>query len=251
MNNWQETLLFPVRDAEARKQFLIACLVTLAGFIIPLVPTLILMGYGVKIMRQVIEERKKPAMPEWQGSDWGAMLTDGLRVFGVQITLMLPLLLIMGCGFIFIFSGSLGISAFASADNDSFSAFSLILFFIGLGLTMLFSVLSFPYSIIISAAVPHAVAGSSFTAGFNFREWFPIFRKGLANFILSYFLIMVTSFVFMFVIQFAMITLVLMCIIPFLMIPYTTYITLIANTIYSQAYVTGRDILETESHATA
>ena len=59
MINWQETFLFPVQDAEARKQFLIACLVTLAGFIIPLVPTIILMGYGVRIMRQVIEERKK------------------------------------------------------------------------------------------------------------------------------------------------------------------------------------------------
>ena len=58
MINWQETLLFPVKDAAARKQFLIACLVTLAGFIIPLIPTLVLMGYGVKIMRQVIQERK-------------------------------------------------------------------------------------------------------------------------------------------------------------------------------------------------
>ena len=78
MNSWQETLLFPVRDAEARKQFLIACLVTLAGFIIPLIPSIILMGYGVRIMRQVITERKKPSMPEWQGSNWSEMLTDGL-----------------------------------------------------------------------------------------------------------------------------------------------------------------------------
>jgi len=251
MNNWQEILLFPVRDAEARKQFLIACLITLAGFIIPLIPTLILMGYGVKIMRQVIEERKNPSMPDWQGSDWGAMLTDGLRVFGVQIILMLPLLLIIGCSMLFMLSGSIGISAFANEQNNSFVSFSLVFFFIGIGLMILFSLLSFPYGIIISAAVPHAVANNSFAAGFNFKEWFPIFRKGLGNFILSYVFVMVVSFILMFVIQFAMLTIILMCIVPFLMIPYSAYLTLIANTVYSEAYVAGRDALQMEQHATA
>ena len=41
MINWQETLLFPVRDGESRKQFLIACLVMLAGFIIYPIPTFV------------------------------------------------------------------------------------------------------------------------------------------------------------------------------------------------------------------
>ncbi len=251
MNNWQETLLFPIRDAEARKQFLIACLITLAGFIVPFIPTLILMGYGVRIMRQIIKDRKSPSMPDWQTSNWSEMLTDGLRVFGLQILLMTPLLLVMGCGLVFIFSGSIGITAFADEANHTAAALGLILLFIGIGLTILFSVLSFPYGILISAAVPHSVAGDSFAAGFNFKEWFPIFRKGLGNFIHGYVLIMVMSFIFVFVIQIAMITLILMCIIPFLMIPYTAYITLVTNTIYSQAYVTGRDAFEMESHATA
>jgi len=251
MNNWQETLLFPVRDAEARKQFLIACLVTLAGFIIPLVPSIILLGYGVRIMRQVINERKSPAMPEWQGSNWSEMLMDGLQVFGVQIILMLPLFIVMGCGFIFMFGGAIGFSALANENARTFAPVGGLFFFIGIGLMMLFTLLSFPYGIIISAAVPHAVANNSFTAGFNFKEWFPIFRKGLGSFILSYVLVMVTSFVFMFAIQFALITLILMCIVPFLMIPYSTYVTLIANTVYSQAYVAGRDALQMEQHATA
>ena len=251
MNNWQATLLFPVRDTEARKQFLIACLVTLAGFIIPIVPTLILLGYGVKVMRQVITERKSPSMPEWQGSNWSEMLMDGLRVFGVQIILMLPLFIVLGCGMIFMMSGSLGISALANERSNSFAPISLVLFFIGIGLTMLFTLLSFPYGILISAALPHAVANNSFATAFNFKEWFPIFRKGLGNFILSYALVIVTSFVFIFVIQVALITLVLMCIVPFLMIPYSTYVTLIANTFYAQAYIAGRDAYQMEQNATA
>ena len=251
MNNWQETLLFPVRDAEARKQFLIACLVTLAGFIIPLIPSIILMGYGVRIMRQVITERKSPSMPEWQGSNWSEMLMDGLRVFGMQIILMLPLLLIMGCGFIFMISGTIGFAALADEGSRAFATVGGLFFFIGIGLMMLFTLLSFPYGIIITAAIPHTVASNSFAAGFNFKEWFPIFRKGLGNFILSYVFVMAITFVFMFVIQFAMITIILTCIVPFLMIPYSAYLTLVTNTLYSQAYVTGFDALQTESHATA
>ena len=251
MNNWQETLLFPVRDAEARKQFLIACLVTLAGFIIPLLPTILLMGYGVKIMRQVLQERKNPSMPEWQGSDWSAMLMDGLRVFGLQIILMLPLFIIMGCGFFFMISGSIGFAALADQSTQAFAPVGGLFFFLGIGMMMLFTLLSIPYGVIISAAIPHAVANNSFEAGFKFKDWFPIFRKGLGNFILSYVFVMVVSFVFMFAIQFAMITIILMCIVPFLMIPYSTYVTLIANTVYSQAYVTSLDALQMEQHATA
>src|SRR5215204_2655018 len=108
MNNMQETLLFPVRDAESRKQFLIACAVMLAAFIIPILPTLILIGYSAKVMRQVIEEKKNPSMPAWQGSDLSEMLTDGLRLYGAQIVLMLPLFLIMGIGMIFLMSGGVG-----------------------------------------------------------------------------------------------------------------------------------------------
>lgn len=251
MNNWQEILLFPVKDADARKQFLIACLVALVGFIIPLVPSLILTGYAVRIMKQVIEERKSPSMPEWQGSNWSEMLTDGLRVFGVQIALTLPLLLIMGCGLTFMITGSVGISAFTNDNNAALAPIGLLFFFVGIGLTTLFALLSFPYGIIVSGAVPHAVANNSFVAGFNFKEWFPIFRKGLGNFILSYVFVMVVSFVFMFVIQFAMATLILICIVPFLMIPYSAYLTLVANTIYAQAYTTSRDDLNLETHATA
>jgi Protein of unknown function (DUF4013) len=251
MNNWQETLLFPIKDSDARKQFLIACLVTLAGFIIPLLPMLVLMGYGVKIMRQVIEEHKSPTMPEWQGSDWAEMLMDGLRVFGVQIVLMLPLFVLMGCGFMFTIGGSLGFAALANDNSRGFAPLGGLLLFIGVGMILLFTLLSFPYGIIISAAIPHVVANKSFAAGFDFKGWFPIFRKGLGNFIISYIFVVAISFVLMFVIQFAIITIVLICIVPFLMIPYTAYVTLIANTIYSQAYVAGRDALQLEQHATA
>jgi len=251
MNHWQETLLFPVQDAEARKQFLITCLVALAGFIIPILPTLVLYGYSVKIMRQVLEEHKSPSMPNWQESDWSAMFLDGLRLIGIQLVLVFPLLLLLGGGLILMMTGSIGLSVDAEKNTGSFTSVGIVLLFISMGLFMLFALLSFPYRIIMAAALPHAVAKNSFSAGLDFREWFPILRKGLGSFILAYVFVMIISFVFMFVLQFAMITIILMCIVPFLMIPYSAYLTLISNAIYAQAYNTGRDALQLESHVSA
>lgn len=251
MINWQETLLFPVKDPEARKQFLIACLVMLAGFIIPILPTLVLMGYGVRIMRQIIDEHKAPSMPDWQASDWSEMLMDGLRVFGVQFVLIFPLVLLMGCGVTLTLSGSIGLSALAEESARPFAALGVLLFMLGIGLILVFSILSFPYGIAISAAIPHAVAKNSFSAGFAFKEWFPIFRKALGQFVLGYILVVAVSLALMLIIQFAMLTIVLMCVVPFIMIPYTAYVTLITNVVYTQAYVVGRDALQTEAHASA
>ena len=251
MINWQETLLFPVKDSEARRQFLIACLVMLAGFVVPLVPTLVLMGYAVRIMRQIIEERKPPTMPDWNGSNWSEMLMDGLRVFGVQFVLVFPLVVLMGCGIIFTMAGSMGFTALADERTQEFAPIGVVFFMLGMGLIMLFSILSFPYGIIISAAIPHAVAKNSFSAGFAFKEWFPIFRASFGQFILGYALVIVVSFVLMFVIQFAMLTIVLMCIVPFIMIPYSAYVTLITNVVYTQAYVSGLDATSAEANAPA
>lgn len=254
MNNWQEIFLFPVRDAESRKQFLIACLVMLAGFIIPILPSLVLMGYGARIMRAIINEKKEPTMPDWQGSDFNQMLIDGVRLFGLQIVLMLPLFILMGCGFMFIMGGSISMGVLNDERMRSVAPIGLLFMMFGVLSMMLFGVLSLPYGVIISAALPHAVANNSFSAGLNFKEWFAIFRKGFANFLLGYVFIMVVSFVFMFVMQIAMITIVLICLMPLLIVPYSTYLLLVSNTIYAQAYALGRDALnvaQLEPNATA
>jgi hypothetical protein len=247
VNNIQETLLFPVRDAEARKQFLFACLVMLATFIIPILPTFILMGYGVKIMRQIIDERKKPSMPAWQGMDWAETFIDGVKLYGVQLVLMLPLMILMGCGFVSFFGGSFGMSALAEESTRPLASFGMIFIFIGVAFFMLFSLLSLPYGIILSAVSPHVATKRSFAAGFEFKEWWAIFRKAIGQFLLAYALTFVVSFAFIIVMQIAMMTLVLMCIVPFIMIPYSVYVMLMTNTLTAQAYLAGRDALEAEA----
>ena len=246
MNNLQEILLFPVRDAEARKQFLFACLVALAGFIIPIVPMIFLTGYSAKIMRQIIEERKSPSMPDWQTSDWSEMFMDGLRIYGAQFVLMLPIIIIMGIGFVSMISGSIAASVSLNDNGQSFAPIGISVFMLGFLFIMLFSVLAIPYGVIVSAVVPHVATTRSFESAFHFKNWWSIFRKGLGQFLLAYVITLAISWVLMFVIQFAIITIVLLCIVPFLMIPYVAYNILLKNALFAQAYTSGLDNSKTE-----
>lgn len=243
MNNLQDTLLFPVRDAQARSQFLFACLIGLAGFIVPILPWILLTGYTAKIMRQLIEGREKPSMPEWQGSDWSAMFLDGLRLYGTQLVLSLPLFVVIFFGMFAVFGGSTAMTIGFAEGEDWAGSLGLMFFLGGIGIMFLFSLLSLPYSVIISAAGPHVVSRNSFEAAFQFKDWWAVLRKGLGGFILAYTVSMALSFVLMFAMQVAMMTIVLICVVPLIMIPYSTYITLLTNTLVAQAYLAGKDAL--------
>lgn len=248
MNNLQATLLFPVRDADARKQWLIASAITLAGFIIPILPMLVVMGYSVKIMRQVIHEGREPSMPEWQSNDLGALLQDGFRLWAVRLVYTLPLMLLMGCGFISIFASA---SLLSSTNSDFPPEMGILVFFLWGGVIMLVSLLALPLSIILGAVESHAVAQGTFQAAFDVKGWWQVFRKSLVQFLLSYLLVMAASMVLTFVMQIAMLTIVLMCLFPFLMAGYAAYLMLVMNTLFAQAYAAGRAALQTESHASA
>jgi hypothetical protein len=249
MNNLQATLLFPVRDAEARKQLLIASAIMLAGFVIPILPMLVVMGYGVKIMRQVIMEGSEPSMPEWQGSNLGALLQDGFRILAAQLVYTLPLVLLIGCGFIATFAGT-GLLA-SSSDGNIPSVLGGLSIFAGMGFIMLISVLILPLGIVLGAVESHVVSQGSFQAVFDFKGWWLIFRKSLAQFLLSYLVVMAISMVLTFLMQIAMLTVVLICLFPFLMAGYSTYLMLVMNTLFAQSYANGRASLQADGRESA
>jgi hypothetical protein len=248
MNNLQATLLFPVRDADARKQWLIASTITLAGFIVPILPMLVVMGYSVKIMRQVIHEGREPSMPEWQSNDLGALLQDGFRLWAVRLVYTLPMMLLMGCGIISIFASA---SLLSSTNSDFPPEMGILIFFLWGGVIMLVSLLALPLGIILGAVESHAVAQGTFQAAFDVKGWWQVFRKSLAQFLLSYLVVLAASMVLTFVLQIAMMTIVLLCLFPFLMAGYAAYLMLVMNTLFAQAYTAGRAALQTESHASA
>jgi hypothetical protein len=208
------------------------------------------MGYSVKIMRQIIDERKSPSMPDWQGIDWSETFLDGVKLYGVQLVYTLPLFLFIGAGVVSMMLGSFSIAALSDESTRAFAPVGGIFFIIGITLFMLFSLISLPYGIIISAVGPHVATKRSFAAGFEFKEWWQIFRKAIGQFLLAYAMTMAVSFVFIVIMQIAMITLVLMCIVPFIMIPFSAYFMLMTNALYAQAYLAGRDASQAEMNET-
>jgi len=244
MTDFQPILLYPVRDAFARKQFLTASLVALAGMIVPIIPLLILTGYCARIMRQIIDQDIDPSMLEWQGSNWGELLKEGTRISAVRLVYGLPIILFIGCGIVSMLSSPIFFNSTSSGDHNPSAPMGAISLIAGIGIFFLAMVVSLPLGIIIGAAESHTVAKQSFNAGLRVSEWWPILRNNLGQFVGVYLFTFMAGFVLSIGIQIATITVVLICVVPFLMVAYSTYLTLVLSALFAKVYVSGRKALQ-------
>ena len=238
--------LFPFQDRDARKHFLIGCLIYLAGFVIPILPWLVVTGYNATLIRQVLNG-EKPHLVAWE--NWETLLKDGARLLGIRLVYSIPLFILMAPLFLMFFAMSL-ISVLAqTSDGQSveLAFFFLALVFIGGGLLML------PVSLIIALIVPaaetHAVANDDFSAGFRVQDWWPIFKKNWGGFVVAlailYALIMVMSVVR----QFMFFTIVLMCLFPIVISVLSMYMGVVQYVTFAQAYKDGKDSLRRDTQA--
>jgi hypothetical protein len=233
-----QVFTFPLKDTESRKYFLIGCGVALAGFIIPLIPYLALLGYAARIARQIFNN-ESPRMIAWD--DWGGMIKDGARMFGVRMIYTLPILIVA------IPLGLAGIALPFIMDNVSRAnadsivmVFSLIML---AGMCVLIPI-SLPLAAIVPAAELYTVDKAEFTAGFRFREWWPIFRVNIGGFIAAFAVYYIASMTLGFVFQILMATIILICLLPIFIPALTMYSTLIMYSTVAQAYKIGKDKLK-------
>jgi len=232
-----QILLFPVKDSESRKYFFIGCAIALAGFIVPIVPYLLLFGYAAQIAAQIFKG-ESPRMTAW--NNWSGLLQDGARMFGVRMVYALPVLIIA------LPMMAAGIAMPIVMDNVNSSeletvmaVFVLVMLLFGCLITLL----SLPLGLIIPAAEMHAVAKNEFAAGFRFREWWGIFRANLGGFILALVIVYVASMALGIVMQLLVVTVILSCLLPLFIPAITTYTTLVMYAMIAQAYKVGRDKL--------
>lgn len=233
-----QILLFPVKDSESRKYFLIGCAVALAGFIVPIVPYLFLFGYAAQVARQVFNG-ESPRMIAW--NDWGTLFQDGAKIFGVRIVYTLPILILALPMVV------AGIAMPIIADNVNSSevdaviaVFLLVMLLFGCLLVLL----SLPLGLIIPAAEMHTVDKNDFAAGFRFREWWGIFRANLGGYVVALVIVYAASTALTIVMQILMATIILSCLLPFFVPAITTYTTLVMYAMFAQAYKVGKDKLE-------
>ncbi len=249
----QTLLAFPFKDENWKNKFLIGSLIVFAGFAIPLVPLFFVYGYMVQIMRRIIVEKGEPYLPEWD--DWGKLFIDGLKLLGVVLIYMLPVMMLFMVGyFLFFLIPLLGlpIAGVAGEENPEaagavfglLTLISTVGFFVLFGLGM---ILAFGLGIVMPAIMGHVVATDDFGAGFRLKEWWAIFRANLGGFLMAYVIVMLLSVVLSSVFMILYCTIILCCLVPFITAPVTVYLMAIYGAIFGQAYRDGVDKLASQA----
>lgn len=239
----KELLSFPLKDADARKYFLIGTLISISAFIVPILPYLLLTGYAVQIARQVFRGEAL-RMVAWE--DWGGMIKDGAKVFGVRIVYSLPILILILP--MMLTSFALPFIASESNNADAFLAVFIGIITLTLCLVIPISIVS---ALFIPAAEMHVVEKNEFSAGFRIREWWAIFRANIGGFIAAFAVYYLVSMALAIVVQILGATLILACLIPILLPAVTFYIVLVMYISIAQAYREGKVKLEHRENAAA
>lgn len=237
----KEIFMFPIKDEESRKHFYVGVGVSLLAFIIPILPYIVLFGYGAQIAKQILNG-ESPHMTPW--TDWSKLFKDGLKVFGARLVLGLPLTIFVIPLMIVSFAFPIMMENTNPRDAETLVAIFTVVMFGAMCFIFPVSLIS---AIIIPAAEIHVVEKDDFKAIFQFREWWQIFRANLGGFIAAFGIYYLVSFALVFVAQILFATLILACLLVIVLPAMTIYITLIMYLISALAYKDGKAKLEQQS----
>jgi hypothetical protein len=165
-------------------KLLIAAAIVLGGVLLSIlvIPAIlafaVLAGYGVEITRRVIHGRS-PALPAWD--NWGALLSDGLKVWIIGLVYALPIILISVC---------LGIPTgiLAEEAQELSSIFSALM-------SCLNFLWSIPMGLLLPAAIAFFVAEDELGAAFRFGEIFTFLRDNFSTYLIVLVMGWVASFI--------------------------------------------------------
>lgn len=175
---------FSFQDTDWLKKMGIAAVV----FLIPVIGSIVLMGWGLEITRRVINN-EPDMLPDW--TDLSGFLQKGFQAFVVSLAYALPIILIVICGQ----TATIGIAT--AMGNSNSNAAGGIATIVGLCMTCFITILAIVAGFIIPAATGNLAASGELSAAFRFNEIFGMVRAapgpyimvilgiGLANIILA------------------------------------------------------------------
>lgn len=236
-NQLMNNLSFPFKDRDWLKKAAIGAGLSLASFIIPILPTLFVYGYSLRMMRRIISGDGKPALPEWD--DWGKLLSDGLKLWGAAILYSLPVILLMLVAVVGMLVAFISPVFMIRSDGSlppQAGVLTIVGFLVFMVLMAVIGVLGWVVNLAEAPALSHLAAKDSFEAAFRIGEWWPILKKGIGGFLLAIVLVAALSFVSTLVIQMLMLTIILAFLMPFLAGIYIFFLLIYINTWYALAY---------------
>lgn len=174
---------FPLDDKQWISKLLIGVLMSVLSVFI--IPGLILQGYMIKLVRQVINGRDSE-LPEWV--DWGKLLKDGFFVTVGELIWALPfIVLIMIVG---LATGGLG-----SMMDSSGDMVAAVTTGVGLLLACLVVLTVIAFLFVTPALVIQYAIKDDFGALFRFSEVFDIIRNHMADILIAFLVSVVAVFV--------------------------------------------------------
>src|SRR3990170_2251587 len=238
INSLKPHFQFPLRGDRVAERFLIGSALFLASFIVPILPALFVMGYAVQVMRRAAAG-EAPAMQAWQ--DWGGLLKDGFRAWVISLVFFLPGIVVLVGGYGVYFASILTMGS--STGNESDAAI-LLPFFLGMGTLFLSLALGSLLFVLASVPLPVALAyfaaEDKFAAAFRVGQWWRVLRANSLGFLIWWVVMVGLMGVIYILSMTAYFTLILICLLPFLLLPAYFYVMLVGASLFGNLYAEGR-----------
>jgi hypothetical protein len=166
-------------DPDWLPKILIGGLFYIAGFLI--IGWFFILGYVARTTRNIIAGHPRP-LPEWENI--GDYFAEGLRLFGVILVMVLPLIF-LGI-LMFVPAGVL-----TATDNERLAA-------LGSGITGCITCLFVPISLAVTFFLPasllFATVEQRFGAAFEFRRIWPFIKENIGNYLLAIVVYLIARF---------------------------------------------------------
>jgi len=228
---------YPFKDAAWKKKLVV-------GILVSFVPIfgICLQGYSSHILQRVAREGGEPYLPEWD--DWGRLFIDGLRVWGVSLIGMLPVLVLMMPAILLINAAVIIPAVMSDSRGGDISGplaiIPLLGSFGGILLILAGTLLSLGLALLIPAAVSHVVVKQSFAAVFQYKEWWPVWRANMSGFLLCTLVMIGISLALNIVFQFVSLLVIICCPLYIALVGFLgVYIGLVMFPLYAQVYRDG------------
>ncbi len=230
---------FPFRGAGWQNRFVIGVALTFANLIIPIIPSLLVSGYTLRIMARAIEG-EEPILPPWE--DWGELLLDGLRRWLVSLVYLLPGTLVYLGGTLLYFLVTFGLPFSAAFAQDQRGLVFLFFFLYMLGIAALFLAISLGSMLLILGAIPlpvataHFVAQGKLGAAFHVREWFRLLWANKLGYLIAFIIVAGLFAVAYTAAMIAVYTCILLPLLYLALLPFGFYLSLVSAVLFGQTY---------------
>jgi hypothetical protein len=228
-----ELFIFPFQGKNWAVKLLIAFALSVLGVLTFFVPSLFVLGYLARLMRQV-SAGWTAELPEWD--NWGELFVDGLKVAFTALIYSLPSLACMAVAYLSMLTPAF-LPLFAQTGEEEVLALLVTGgSFAGLCLMGAAMLVWLATIVLMPVAVTHLIARDSLSAAFQVRDWWRVLRANLGGFLVAFLLMLGLFMLTYFVYNVLFLTIVLCFLAPLAIVLFSVYQLLVGGALYAAAY---------------